>query len=243
MRCLSRIIKSAKVSLGKEMDIDNPVVVKTDDIIAKLEKEAVIRETKEKKEVKSQEEIEAIFMEEARKKSELFFNTEMQKAYDEGMQRANNDAGSIIASAQVEAERILIEATQIKNNVTAEYNNIMKSMEKEILELVLEVSQKVIAKEIEKPDYIVGIVSEALGQAVSKKDAILKVSEEDFEFVMKNKEKMLLNVEGFGDVEIVKEASLERGNCLVETKFGIIDGSIKTRLQQIEQEAYKILNR
>ena len=55
MRYLSRIIKSAQVSLVKEIDVDNPVVVKTDEIIAKLEQEAVIREAKEKKEVKSQD--------------------------------------------------------------------------------------------------------------------------------------------------------------------------------------------
>ena len=53
----------------------------------------------------------------------------------------------------------------------------------------------------------------------------------------------MLNVEGFGDVKIEKEASLERGTCLVETKFGTIDGSVKTRMNQIEQEIYKILNR
>jgi len=116
-------------------------------------------------------------------------------------------------------------------------------MEKDIVDLVLEISKKVIEKEIEKPDFILGLVEDALDKATSKKDTILKVSEEDYQFIIQNKEKLLLNIEGFGDVEILKEASLEKGSCLVETKFGIIDGSIKTRMQQIEQEVYKILNR
>jgi flagellar biosynthesis/type III secretory pathway protein FliH len=55
--------------------------------------------------------------------------------------------------------------------------------------------------------------------------------------------KILLNVEGFGEVEVVKETSLEKGSCVVETKFGTIDGGIKTRMKQVEQEVYKILNR
>ena len=109
--------------------------------------------------------------------------------------------------------------------------------------MVLEVSQKVIAKEIEKPDYIIGIVTDAIDKSASKKDTILKVSEEDYDFIIENKDKILFNVEGFGDVDIIKEASLDRGSCLVETKFGIIDGGVKTRVKQIEQEVYKILNR
>lgn len=248
MRYLSRIIKSANVSLVRETEVDNSVVVKTEEIVAKKIQEAdQIREKEEVKEekkiVKSQEEIEAMYMEEARKKSELFFNTEMQKAYDEGIQRANSEGNNIIENARQEADRIVTEAVQIKNNIANDYKHTMESMEKEIIDLVLEVSQKVIEKEIEKPDYIIGIVTDALDKAASKKDTILKVSEEDYGFIVENKDKLLFNIEGFGDIEVLKEASLERGSCLVETKFGIIDGSIKTRMQQIEQEVYRILNR
>ena len=39
MRCLSKIIKSANVSYGKNVDLDNPVVVKTSEIMEKVEKD------------------------------------------------------------------------------------------------------------------------------------------------------------------------------------------------------------
>ena len=184
-----------------------------------------------------------MYIEEARKKSELLFDTEMQRAYSEGLEKANSDAKSILENANVEAERIVAESIAIKQNVTNDYKNIIDSMEKDIVDLVLEVAEKVIAKEIEKPDYIIGLVSEAVEKAASKKDTIVKVSEEDYDFIVSNKDKILLNVEGFGEVEILKETSLEKGSCIVETKFGIIDGSLKTRMKQVEQEVYKILNR
>lgn len=247
MRYLSRIIKSAKVSIVSDRELNSPVVVKTEEIVAKkIQETEQINENSEiheEKIVRSQEEIEAMYIEEARKKSELFFNTEMQRAYDEGMERAKIEGNNILENAHHEADRIVSEAVQLKNNIGIDYKKAMESMEKDIVDLVLEVAQKVIVKEIEKPDYILGIVTDALDKAASKKDTILKVSEEDYEFIIENKDKLLLNVEGFGDVEILKEASLESGSCLVETKFGIIDGSLKTRMQQIEQEVYRILNR
>ena len=38
-----------------------------------------------------------MYIEEARKKSELFFDTEMQRAYDEGMEKAKVEAEVIVA--------------------------------------------------------------------------------------------------------------------------------------------------
>lgn len=246
MRYLSRIIKSSKVSLGKEMELDNVVVEKKETVVVnnnEIIKETLEADNTQQPVVKSQEEIEAMYMEEARKKSELFFDTEMQRAYSEGIEKANAEAQSIIESAMNEAERLKLEALDIKSNIANDYKKSMETVEKDIIELVLEVAQKVVAKEIEKPDYIVGVVSEAIAKSVSKKDTILKVSEGDYDFIIANKDKLLLNVEGFGEVDVQKETSLENGSCIVETKFGSIDGGIKTRMKQIEKEVEKILNR
>lgn len=246
MRYLSRIIKSAKVSLGKQMELDNQVVIKPDNIIAEAlvkKRNAETNNINVQPVQRTQEEIETMYIEEARKKSELFFDTEMQRAYSEGVEKARVESDEILENARIEAEKIMQDAMQLKNNIENDYKTTMEAMEKDIVDLVLEVAEKVVAKEIKKPDYIVGIVSEAIDKVASKKDTILKVSEEDYEFIIENKDKILLNVEGFGEVEVVKEASLERGSCMVETTFGIIDGGIKTRMKQIEREVDKILNR
>lgn len=250
MRCLSRVIKSSRVSLGKQMELDSPqiqVFDKEEEIVLEnFQEENGVVEAKEEVEIvqeKTKEEIEEMYMEEARKKSELFFEEEMKKAYNEGINKATSEAEEIISSAKLESEKIIKDAVQVKDNIENDYINTMKFMEKDIVDLVIEVSQKVVAKEIEKPDYIIGIVSEAIDRVASKKNTILKVSEIDYDYILKNKDKILLNVEGFGDVEIVKESSLEPGSCMVESQFGIIDGSLKTRMTQIEKEVQRILNR
>ena len=245
MRCLSRIIKSAKVSLGKQMELDSDSIVKEENIISNSSgfSRGTLDSDSKQPIAKTQEQIEAMYIEEARKKSELFFDKEMRRAYSEGMEKANSDAHGMLEDARAEAEKIISESMQIKNNIANDYKKAMESMEKEIVELALEVAQKVVAKEIEKSDYILKIVAEAIDNSASKKDTVLKVSEEDYEFIIKNKEKILLNVEGFGEVEIIKESSLHKGSCIVETKFGIIDGSLKTRMSQIEKEVQRVLNR
>lgn len=240
MRYLSRIIKSSRVSLGEQRELDAPVIIKKQE---KIVQEEVNIPVEEKPVEKTREEIEAVYMEEARKKSELFFEEEMKRAYAEGITNANNESEMIIANAKVEAERLVAEAMQTKMNIANDYKNTMNSMEKEIVELALDIAKKIVAKEVEKDEYILGIVTEAVEKSASKKDTILKVSDSDYEFIVRNKDEILMNVEGFGEVEIIKEASLEKGSCLVETKFGIIDGSLKTRMSQIEKEVQRVLNR
>lgn len=241
MRYLSRIIKSSRVSLGEQRELDAPVIIKKQEKI--VEEEVNNIPVEEKPVEKTREEIETMYMEEARKKSELFFEEEMKRAYAEGIANANSESEMIIANAKVEAERLVAEAMQTKMNIANDYKNTMNSMEKEIVELAVDIAEKIVAKEIEKNDYILGIVTEAVEKSASKKDTILKVSDSDYEFIINNKNEILMNVEGFGEVEIVKESSLERGSCLVETKFGIIDGSLKTRMSQIEKEVQRVLNR
>ena len=290
MRYLSKVIKATRVSLGKEIELDTPIiqknfqnfeeekklgqVLKADDNLPKVDEdiigdsEIINDESTENgslesdvvnaeinstvvESVKTQEEIESMYMEEARKKSELFFEEEMKKAYDEGMKKAETEANEILVNAQnestqilensqIEAEKIVNEAIELKNKIAEDYKATLDSVEKDIIDMVVEIAERVIVKEIKKGDYIVGVVSEALEKLASKKDAILKVAEEDYEYIITNKEKILLNVEGFGEVEIVKEASLEKGSCIVESSFGIIDGSVKT---QIKREIHKVLNR
>ena len=209
MRCLSRIIKSSKVSLGAQMELDSPKIIKkVVNRVQEAHQDEKIQETKEELEIveekveKTKEEIEEMYIEEARKKSELFFEEEMKRAYDEGINKARLEAEEMIINTKAEAEKIVDEAIAVKNNIANDYMATMQSMESDIVDLVIEVAQKVVAKEIKKPDYIVGLVSEAIEKVSSKKDTILKVSEADYDYILENKEKILFNVEGFGDVEI-----------------------------------------
>jgi len=184
------------------------------------------------------------YIEEARKKSELFFEEEMNKAYDEGMKRAEQDSQRIIEEANKRADEMVLEAAEIKKKAIEEYKTGVTDLEPELVALSLDIAQKILNKEIKSDsEYIQEIVKDAMDKVSSKRDVILKVSEKDYAVISKNMDKMLAKIEGFGEVNIVKEASLIDGSCIVETEYGTIDGGLKTRKEQIEKEILKMLNR
>jgi len=46
---------------------------------------------------------------------------------------------------------------------------------------------------------------------------------------------------GAASVEVVADASLERGDVVVETDFGTVDGRLKTRFDELHRAAHSAL--
>ena len=126
MRYLSKVIKSANVSLGKNTNLDNPVIVKTSDIMEKLEKDIAekhkIEQKKEEKEtIKSQEEI--------RKK--LFTYEDIVKLDDKSIQRVLKDIDNNVLALAIKASQKNIQDLLFKN-----LSNRVAEMIKEEIEIM-----------------------------------------------------------------------------------------------------------
>jgi len=191
----------------------------------------------------SKEEIINKYMEEAKKKADEFYKAEMKKAYEEGIAKAEEDAVSIIENANLERENILNEVVQLKEDVIREYKEELKSSEKELLNLSLDIVEKIINYEVNRSDdYVLGIVKDALDRVLNKKDVILKLSTADYYTVLSNKKYLVANVKGFGEIEIVQDESMEPGSCIVDTPLGVIDGGIQVRMDNIQKEVMKMIS-
>lgn len=248
---LSRIIKSGDVSLGIPVGIDSQYIVKTSTQTIEKKEENIVTELppqeEEKQEVEAEIDREAImqqYIKEAQEKSELLFKTEMQKAKDEGIALANKEAETIIDNANKEAESIINEAAMLKQKAADDYKGYLTGIEEEVINLVVAIAERAVNKKIEEDDeFIINLVKESMEKVATKKDVVLKVSAEDYPVIIGNTNILLSSIEGFGDVNIVKEDSLKKGSCIVDTPQGTIDGGIETRVRQLENEIHKILNR
>ena len=130
-----------------------------------------------------------------------------------------------------------------KEELTNEYKEEIKSSEKELLKLSLDIAEKIINYEVDKSDnYVLGIVKDALDRVMNKKDVIVKLSTADYYTVLSNKKYLMTNVKGFGEIELVQDESMEPGSLIVDTPLGIIDGGIQVRMDNIQKEIMKMLN-
>lgn len=262
MRSLSNLIKS-----GRVIDIGTPVnvgvsyainesnhiilekrsnrIIKNEAVPKKETNEVITSEQQEVVQEKtiSKEEIMEEYIKEAQEQAKLQYDAQMQKAYEEGILRAQEEATNIIEQAKIEYENILNEIVKLKEDAINEYKKEIKDNEEQIVDLALDIAEKIINYEVNRSDdYIVSIVEDAVNRVANKKDVIVKLSTQDYYIIQANKKLLMSRVKGFGEVELVLDESLDVGNCLVDTPLGVIDGSIQVRMDNIQNEVKKMLN-
>lgn len=147
-----------------------------------------------------------------------------------------------IETARKEYENLINEAEIIRQHARTEYEEILAGVESDIIELVIDVSRKVLGEEIRTDrECILQLVRKAFEKCVSRDGIILRVGPSDYDVLNEKHEKLLQIMEGAGEFEIKKDYSLKPGDCIVETPFGCIDAGVETKMQKIEEAFRQVI--
>lgn len=177
------------------------------------------------------------------------------------LEKAKEEAEQIKASAKEEAEQIrqaakeegknqgyqegtqmaLAEIAEEKNRLEEErqyqmqeYERQVRQIEPELVEVILEVFQKVThVLEKEKKDIVLQLVDNALEHTESSKEFLIRVSKEDYNFVNEHKTILEEKIPNSSNMEVVKDVTLKRNQCFIETDGGVFDCSLDTQLENL----------
>ena len=256
----NKIFKSDQVSLGIPVQIRVPVNFQTIKMAYKpeakedsdeLEKEAAEAEEDNSENYediiqKAKEEAEAI-IEEAELEAQRILESAEIEAFNRKQSIEDESRQKGFETGYEEAksmyEDLLSEAEFVKEHASVEYCEIMAGIEKDALELIMNIAEKVIGEEISlNKENIISIVGQALEKCSNREEIAVKVSVQDYDFLVDNKEKLLSMVDGIENLEIKRDHSLKPGDCLVETPYGSIDAGVQTKLRKIEEAFMKLKN-
>lgn len=108
----------------------------------------------------------------------------------------------------------------------------IEAIEDDLVHIVMNTVKKVI-NEMDPAERIVRIVRRALNNTKSQKDLVIRVSIADETAITKNFSNTLKSTKG-GFLNIVVDARLEQGSCLIETEYGVVDASLNVQLKALE---------
>lgn len=163
---------------------------------------------------------------EIEKNKEITYREAFEKGYKEGM-----------LEAEEQYKNIITEASEIRDKSLVDYEQSMASLEADAIKLIMEIAKKVIGDEIKvNKNVLLSMAAQAFNKCAVKDEIVMKVSSDDYDFVIENKEELLASTEGIGGLEIKKDSALKPGACIVETPFGSLDAGIETKLKLIEEE-------
>lgn len=253
----SRVLKNDQISLGR------PFYIKTSVGFEVVEKNYDEDQEKYSDVLEAEEEMEdpasilERVREEAQKEAEYIIESakiEASKIIAQAEEEAAGRAANIekeaaergysqgVQKAQSQYENILQEAQSIREQAKAEYKQMLEGLEKDFIEIVLAIARKVIGEEVRiNKENILFLIKQAFEKCTNKDEIVLKVSDADYEYVVKNREKLLKMMEGAGKFEIKKDPSLNDASCILETPLGSVNAGADTKLDKIEEEFLKVV--
>lgn len=174
-------------------------------------------------------------IEAAKMESEAIKISAREEGYQQGYQQGLYDGKS-------ETEDLAHQALSIKEELEFERNNLVKTIENQVIDLIIQSVNKIINCElITNKEIIKNVVCTALDKISSGENIVICVSEQDFKSVEDNKYKIISQCDNLSNFDIKKDLSLEVGDCIIETNCGSINASVEKQLQKYESTISKII--
>jgi flagellar assembly protein FliH len=171
---------------------------------------------------------------EIRQSLEAERNEAREQGRVEGRESGYSD-GKAEVDRLIERTQVVLERAQNKRG------EILSETEKEIVDLVLLISRKVIKVISEhQHDVVVYNVIEALRKVKSKGTVIIRVNLADLKLATEHKQDFINVMEGAQSVQVVEDSSVDSGGCIIETDFGEIDARIASQLAELESKILEI---
>ncbi len=163
-----------------------------------------------------------------------------QEAYEKGFVQGEVDG---LEFGKKEAVKVVENIENLLKGCEGIKKEIIRKYEKEILELIFIITEKVINYKIKSDEEIVKeTVLKALRLAPEKGDIIIRVNPEDLDYIENIKQDFAAKFRGLKSIKLVSDFSIERGGCLLETQYGDIDARISTQLEKIFQSLKDVCN-
>lgn len=156
-------------------------------------------------------------------------------AYDAAFAEANAkgyEQGS--TKAEAEYQTLIREVNDERARLEEEYTKRYGSMEKELVDTLMEVFSKVthtIAED--NKEIVLFLINRVMSDVDATGDFLIRVSKEDYPFLFGNQGKIYCASPNDINISVLEDSSLSRNQCVIETDGGIFDCSLDIQLEQL----------
>lgn len=177
---------------------------------------------------------------EANEQEKEVYEKARKLGYDDGYNEGY-DIGVVTAESSLDDLKQQANDELIQIEITKE--NLTYSVENDMVDLVNDIVKKLTYDALDlNPDLLAVLVKRGISNATIQDKVSIKVSEFDYDTVVENKEKFTKLIDSSKEIEILKDFSLRKNDCLLETEFGNIDCGLDQELTSIKESLYFILN-
>ena len=173
-------------------------------------------------------------LEDAKKQAEDILKDAKENGYREGYEK-----GTIESKQKSDGLQAKLEADykSMSEKLQNEYDEKYQVMESELVDTLMEVFSKVTLTIAEdKKDLVLLLIQRTLKDADANKDFLIRISDVDYGFVMNSIDKLYDCVSLDSKIEVVRDNTLKKNQCIIETDAGAFDCSLAIQLEGLISE-------
>lgn len=171
---------------------------------------------------------------EAAAKLETISREAWEAAYQEGLEKGEQDGRENWKQSIESAAQVLQDAHAMKKQIISE-------AEPFLLSLSVEIAESIIGRQLSlKPEWVIEMVQQVLARERRKGVVTLCVSPEQFPFIRESREELEMVLDSQAELQIVPDLSVQGYGCVVRTDFGSLDARIDSQLTEIKQALMQV---
>jgi len=114
---------------------------------------------------------------------------------------------------------------------------IYENSEKKLLQLVFQIVEKIIGKEIKtNPEIVLDMLRKGFERVKNIDECEIRINPEDFKILADNKGKIEDIVKSGVEIKFIKSDKVERGGCVIKTGMGEVIAEPLKQLETVKQE-------
>lgn len=166
-----------------------------------------------------------------------------KEGYDMGYTTGKNQADEELSMEKAALqEQLESQKNEIQKELDFRYEEQISALEPKVLSIIRSLVEKLVGASAINKNTVMHLIRSGLQEVEIHGDIIIKVSSQDLEVVIDNKDTITETLSDKFDVEILKDPKLERNECVIETNMGTIDCSLGVQIQGLLKELELIHN-
>lgn len=156
-----------------------------------------------------------------------------EKAYEEAFQLGKEEGSNAAFQAvKADLDQKFADFSSTLEELKSLRSRILKTHEKELIELVFQIGKKIALKELSEDSTSVKSLLETIMLECEQHDQIkIYLSPTDKQFISSQIEAGALTVEELAKIKLVEDSEMTNGGCRVQTEYGSIDSQVEQRVE------------
>ncbi len=151
----------------------------------------------------------------------------LEQGYQEGIKKAEDEIDSLKA-------KLLLEQEEFVENNTKELEQAISDLEPKFADILCDLLNRLTGVVVTgHKDVIMYLINNAIRNIDNCHEFVVSLSEEDYQYVDKNKDKIYGYLNPSTKIELFQDSNLSKNQCKIETENGLVDLSLDVQLNEM----------